>query len=32
MALIASGAPSFELSLINIDNGNIEKMMNVNEV
>ena len=31
MALIASGSPSYELSLMNLDNGNIEILMSVNE-
>ena len=31
MALISSGAPSYELSLLNLDTGNIEILMTVNE-
>ena len=31
MALVASGGPSYELSLLNLDTGNIEYLMSVNE-
>jgi len=31
MVLVASGAPSYELSLLNLETGNIEILMSVNE-
>jgi|TARA_B110000285_G_scaffold224089_1_gene280454 hypothetical protein len=31
MALVAAGGPTYELSLLNLDSGNIEILMSVNE-
>lgn len=31
MALVAAGGPTYELSLLNLDSGNIEILMSANE-
>jgi hypothetical protein len=31
LVLVAAGGPSYELSLLNLDTGNIEILMSVNE-